>query len=347
MLRKLRNVIVTGGMGFIGSHFIRRILSDTNNDIESVINIDFMGYGSNPSNLKDIMNDPRYKHIDNNISDKNNIKSELETQNVDTIVNFAAETHVDRSISNPINFIDSNVLGVLSLLEFCRQYDIEVFVQISTDEVYGDSTNIGHFDETSPLAPNSPYSASKASADLLTRAYNKTYGIKTMITRCSNNYGPHQFPEKLIPKAIIRIVRDLPVPLYGDGRQTREWIYVKDHVNAINMIINNIRPGEIYNISSSKDINNVELVSAIGEILHRYNPSLNTRIEYVQDRPAHDRRYSLDSSKIRREIGWKPTYSFESSLEETIRWYINNESWWTPLLNSNVLDAQPWTRDWK
>jgi dTDP-glucose 4,6-dehydratase len=342
----LRNIVVTGGLGFIGSHFIRQILSNKANNISSVINIDYMGYGSNLSNLKDLT-DVRYKYIKSNIADKNKLKSALEMKDVDTIVNFAAETHVDRSISNPTDFIDSNILGIVSLLEFCRLHDVELFVQISSDEVYGDSTNRDHFDESSPLRPNNPYSASKASADLLTRAYNKTYGIKTIITRCSNNYGPNQFPEKLIPKATIRILKGLPIPLYGDGKQTRDWIYVKDHVNAINMIINNSRLGEIYNISSSNGISNIELVTTIGEIMHRHDPTINIRIEHVQDRPGHDRRYSLNSSKIRKELGWEPAYSFESSLEETVKWYVNNEWWWAPLLNSNVLDMQPWNRDWK
>jgi dTDP-glucose 4,6-dehydratase len=342
----MRNIVVTGGLGFIGSHFIRQILSNKDSDIRSVTNIDFMGYGSNLLNLKGLT-DARYKYIKNNIADKNKIESELMTKDIDTVVNFAAETHVDRSISNPTDFIDSNINGVISLLEFCRIHDVELFVQISTDEVYGDSIGGENFIESSPLRPNNPYSASKASADLLTSAYNKTYGIKTIITRCSNNYGPNQFPEKLIPKTTIRILKGLPVPLYGDGKQTREWIYVKDHVNAINMIINNSRIGEIYNISSSNLISNIELITAIGEIIKKYNPNLNLRIEHVEDRPGHDKRYSLDTSKIRQKLGWKPVYSFESSLEETIRWFINNEWWWAPLLNSNVLDMQPWKSNWK
>jgi dTDP-glucose 4,6-dehydratase len=344
---RLRNIVVTGGLGFIGSHFIHQILSNGGDDIiSSVINIDSMGYGSNPSNLKDL-NDIRYEYIKGNIINKNELESSVGMKDIDIIVNFAAETHVDRSISNPTDFVDSNVIGVLSLLEFCRSHDIELFVQISTDEVYGDATYTHRFDEDSPLKPNSPYSASKASADLLTRAYNKTYGIKTIITRCSNNYGPNQFPEKLIPKTIIRVLKGLPVPLYGDGKQIREWIYVKDHINAISEVINNGIPGEIYNITSSNEISNVELVTKIGKILHRYNPATNLRIEHVQDRPGHDRRYTLNSSKIKKELKWEPAYSFESSLDETVKWYINNESWWTPLLNSNVLGIQPWKGDWK
>ncbi len=305
-----------------------------------------MGYGSNPANLNDI-HDKRYDYMNCNITSKNTLESLVGTRDIDTILNFAAETHVDRSISNPTDFVNSNVNGVLSLLEFCRLHDVELFVQISTDEVYGDASYTGRFDEESPLKPNNPYSASKASADLLTRAYNKTYGIRTIITRCSNNYGPNQFPEKLIPKTIIRALRGLPVPLYGDGRQIREWLYVKDHINAINRVLVNGKPGDIYNITSSYEISNFELVTRIGQILHKHNPTANINIEYVQDRPGHDRRYILDSSKIKKELQWQPTYLFDTSLEETVNWYLNNEWWWSPLLSSKVLDMQPWSQDWK
>jgi dTDP-glucose 4,6-dehydratase len=350
------NVVVTGGLGFIGSHFIRRLLSKEYGVKNSVINIDFMGYGSNINNLKDIVTDAtekrRYKYFNANISNRQLLEESLaHIEDIDVVVNFAAETHVDRSISNPTAFVDSNVNGVVSLLEFCRLYEVPLFVQISTDEVYGDASTIEeeeiHFYEESPLKPNSPYSASKASADLLTMAYNKTYGLKTIITRCSNNFGPNQFPEKLIPKAVIRALKGLPVPIYGDGNQIREWIYVNDHVDAILKVIMEGKHGQIYNITSSTEINNIQVVSKIREKLLSINPDIKVQVEYVRDRPGHDRRYSLDCSKIQRELLWRPVYSFDFALEQTIKWYINNGWWWTPLLTDNVLNPQPWELEWK
>jgi dTDP-glucose 4,6-dehydratase len=339
------NILVTGGLGFIGSHFIRQILSKESR-FSSIINIDFMGYGSNLNNLKGIT-DTRYRYVNTNISNKEALETLAKTTDINMIVNFAAETHVDRSISNPTEFIDSNVNGVVSLLEFCRVRDIELFVQISTDEVYGDAAGDKHLDEDSPLAPNSPYSASKAAADLLTRAYNKTYGLKTIITRCSNNFGPNQFPEKLIPKAVISALNGLPIPIYGDGSQIREWIYVKDHVDAILKAITKGKLGEIYNISSSHEMSNIDVVTKIRDILYSSNGGINVQIKHVQDRPAHDRRYSLDSSKIKKDLGWRPSFSFDLALEQTVKWYIDNDWWWTPLLKDKVLDYHPWKIDWK
>jgi dTDP-glucose 4,6-dehydratase len=337
------NILVTGGLGFIGSHFIRQILTTKDlSSINSLTNIDFMGHGSNLDNLTDII-DTRYRCIKANIKNKEALEFVARTAagDIDIIVNFAAETHVDRSISNPAEFVDSNLNGVVSLLEFCRLHDVSLFVQISTDEVYGDATGGEHFDENSPLIPNSPYSASKAAADLLTRAYNKTYGVKTVITRCSNNFGPNQFPEKLIPKTIIRALRGLPIPLYGDGRQIREWIYVNDNVDAILKVVKNGKSGEIYNITSSNEITNIEVVSKIIDILHNSNVGKRVKIEYVYDRPAHDRRYSSDSSKIKKDLGWNPALSFDFALKQTIKWYIDNDRWWTPLLNHKALEDQP------
>jgi dTDP-glucose 4,6-dehydratase len=342
----LGNILVTGGLGFIGSHFIRQILSKEN-ALSSIINIDFMGYGSNPNNLKDIT-DTRYRYVNTDINNKEALEAVAKTTQINMIVNFAAETHVDRSISNPTEFVDSNVNGVVSLLEFCRIHDIPLFVQVSTDEVYGDATGREHLDEDSQLMPNSPYSASKAAADLLIRAYNKTYDLKTIITRCSNNFGPNQFPEKLIPKAVISALKGLPIPIYGDGRQVREWIYVNDHVDAILKVITNGKLGEIYNVSSSHEMSNIELVTKIKDILHSIsNGRINAQIKHVQDRPAHDRRYYLNSSKIKKDLGWRPSFSFDLALEQTVKWYINNDWWWTPLLKVNVLDYNPWKLDWK
>jgi dTDP-glucose 4,6-dehydratase len=304
-----------------------------------------MGYGSNLNNLKDI-NDSRYRYVNTIINNKEALESLTKSIDINVIVNFAAETHVDRSISNPTEFIDSNVNGVFSLLEFCRLHDIQLFVQISTDEVYGDATGHKRLDEDSSLKPNSPYSASKAAADLLTRAYNKTYGLKTIITRCSNNFGPNQFPEKLIPKAIISAIKGLPIPIYGDGSQIREWIYVNDHVDAILKVITKGKGGEIYNISASHEMSNIDLVTQISDILRR-NMGINARIKHVQDRPAHDRRYSLNSSKITNDLGWRPSFSFNFALEHTVKWYVNNDWWWSPLLKDGILDYLPWKKDWK
>jgi dTDP-glucose 4,6-dehydratase len=339
------NILVTGGLGFIGSHFIRQILSKEYIS-SSITNIDFMGYGSNLNNLKGIA-DSRYRYLNININNREALEALAKTTEINMIVNFAAETHVDRSISNPTEFIDSNVNGVVSLLEFCRLHDVQLFVQISSDEVYGDATGRKHLDEGSPLMPNSPYSASKAAADLLTRAYNKTYGLKTVITRCSNNFGPNQFPEKLIPKTIIRALKGLSIPVYGDGSQMREWIYVNDHVDAILKVIAKGKFGEIYNITSSHEMSNIDVISKIRDILHSSKAGINVRIKHVQDRPAHDRRYSLSSSKIKKDLGWRPSFSFNVALDQTVKWYINNDWWWTPLLKDRILDYQPWKIDWK
>jgi dTDP-glucose 4,6-dehydratase len=353
LLTQNNNILVTGGLGFIGSHFIRQILAKENINPDNdnlVINVDFMGYGSNINNLKDVVtaaSNKKYRYIHANINSKEALDTISQIADIDIIVNFAAETHVDRSISNPTAFVDSNLNGVISLLEFCRLHEIPSFVQVSTDEVYGDLEQGMHSNEESPLEPNSPYSASKASADLLARAYNKTYGFKTVITRCSNNFGPNQFPEKLIPKAIISALKGLRIPLYGDGTQIRQWIYVNDHVNAILKVMMEGKSGEIYNISSSGEISNIEVVNKIRDILHNINANTEVQTEYVQDRPGHDRRYSLDCSKIKRELGWEPVYSFDHALEQTIRWYIDNDWWWSPLLADRILSAEPWKLEWK
>jgi dTDP-glucose 4,6-dehydratase len=343
----LGNVVVTGGLGFIGSHFIRQILTSDKYGAESVVNIDFMGYGSSADNLRDIV-DTKYNFTRANINNKEALESIARMIDIDIIVNFAAETHVDRSISNPAQFVDSNTNGVISLLEFCRLHDIRLFVQISTDEVYGDADEAAKqsLDECSPMMPNSPYSASKAAADLFTRAYNRTYGLPSIITRCSNNFGPNQFPEKLIPKAIIRALKGLAIPIYGDGRQVRQWIYVNDHVDAILKAITHGKYGEIYNVSSSNEISNIEVISKIRDALHSTVNDIEVKIEHVQDRPGHDRRYSLNSSKIKRGLAWKPAFSFDSALEQTVKWYVNNDWWWKPLLTSGVLEPEPWKVDW-
>lgn len=328
-------VLVTGGLGFIGSNFIRYILSKPS--IE-VVNVDAMKYGSNPENLKDFENDERYSFIKGDISDYKLISKVV--KDVDAVINFAAESHVDRSISSPSPFLQSNVVGVFTILEALRKNNPEAkLVHISTDEVYGDITQ-GSFKEDDRLKPSSPYSASKASADMFLLAYARTYGLQAVITRCTNNYGPYQFPEKLIPKTIIRASMNLKVPIYGTGRNVRDWIYVLDHCEAVSLVMDKGEKGEIYNISSGEERMNIEVVSEILRIMEK--PDL---IEFVEDRPGHDLRYSLDSSKIR-SLGWKPKHSFKEGLKETVEWYLENVWWWQPLADDKILHPTPWEMKW-
>ena len=322
-------ILVTGGLGFIGSNFVRYM-----GDKAEIIVIDALKYGSNENNLKDL----DYRFVKGDICDY-----ELMTEVVkkaDVIVNFAADTHVDRSISNPYAFIESNVIGTYTLLEAIRKANPEAkLVHVSTDEVYGDIEN-GSFKEDDMLKPSSPYSASKASADMFVLAYVRTYGLNAVITRCTNNYGAYQFPEKLIPKAIIRAKLNMKIPVYGTGKNVRDWIYVEDHCEAIRLVLAKGEKGEIYNISSGEERTNLEVVSEILRIIGK--PDL---IEFVEDRPGHDLRYSLDSSKIM-ELGWKPGHKFEEGLKETIEWYLKNEEWWKPLTDEKILHPTPWKLEW-
>ncbi len=330
-------LLVTGGMGFIGSNFVRYML-ESHKDVE-VINLDALSYGSNPANLADLKDDPRYRFVHGDICDKDLVQRLV--RDADVIVNFAAETHVDRSISNPEAFIRSNTLGTFTLLEAARIADVS-FVQISTDEVYGTAPSGVSFSEESTLKPSSPYSASKAAADMFVLAYHRTYGLRATITRCTNNFGPYQFPEKLIPKTIIRALKDLPIPVYGSGKQVRDWIYVLDHCEAIDLVIHKGKPGEIYNISSGNEIEVLRVVELILQLLNKPR----SLIMHVEDRPGEDLRYSLDSSKIREELGWRPKHSFEEALAETVRWYVQNEWWWRPLATDKVLHPTPWRLKW-
>jgi dTDP-glucose 4,6-dehydratase len=299
-----------------------------------------MSYGSNPFNLKEYENDERYNFIKGDITNYGLISEII--RDIDTIVNFAAQTHVDRSIADPWPFIHSNTLGVYNILESLRKNNKDaLLLHIGTDEVYGDIA-IGSFKESDSLRPSSPYSASKASADLLILSYVRTYGIKAIITRCTNNFGPYQFPEKLIPKAIIRAILGLKIPIYGKGKNVRDWIYVLDHCEALDLVLKKGRSGEIYNISSGNELSNLQIISKVLKIIGK---PLDL-IEFVEDRPGHDLRYSLDSSKIRSELGWKPKYSFEEALKKTVRWYINNENWWRPLAKDQVLNSTPWKLKW-
>jgi len=329
-------ILVTGGCGFIGTNFIRYMLSmDPKVDI---INLDKMGIGSNPKNLEDLKDHSNYRFIKGDISDSDLIDDVV--KDIDAVVNFAAETHVDRSIKDPNSFVQSNILGTFTLLESIRKQNRSInFVQISTDEVYGDIRE-GSFNELDRLSPSNPYSASKASGDMLCLAYHKTYGLNVKITRCTNNFGPYQFPEKLIPKTIIRALKNLPIPIYGTGMNVRDWIYVIDHCEAVRLVLEMGEAGEIYNISSGNELKNIEVVR---EIL-RYLDRDEGLISFVEDRPGHDLRYSLDSSKIRSTLGWRPKYKFSVALGKTVRWYLENESWWRPLATEEVLHPTPWNR---
>ena len=311
------DILVTGGLGFIGSNFILFILKDYPKI--KITNVDACLTGSNLMNLNEIKNSKKYKFVKSNINNQK-IINQLVSKN-DLVVNFAAESHVDRSISNPTPFIHSNINGTHTILESIRKYDKKL-IQISTDEVYG-SLKKGSADENFSLNPSSPYSSSKASADLLAKSYHITYGCDIKITRCTNNYGPRQFLEKLIPKVIINANNDKPIPVFGNGKNIRDWLYVLDHCAAIQKVIEKGKSGEIYNIAGKNEINNNVLIKII---LKSMNKPINL-MKYVKDRPGHDFRYSLDSTKIEKKLNWKPKYSFENAIKETISWYLNNKSW--------------------
>jgi len=331
-------LLVCGGYGFIGSTFIKNHIKNFPHD--KIINVDNLTIGSNKLNLSEIQDIDNYSFIKEDMQNFNEI--EKISKNVDVIVNFAAETHVDRSIANPKPFIETNVLGTYSLLESSRKHN-KLFVHISTDEIYGDLENKDSFNENDNLKPSNPYSATKAAADLLVGAYRRTYGIDCIITRCTNNFGPNQFPEKLIPKTIIRALKNLKVPLYGDGNQIRSWIYALDHVEAVDSLISKGRSGEIYNITAWNEISNKNIVEKILQLMNK--PS--DLIEFVPDRPGHDKHYSINASKIKNEINWKPKYGFDDALQETVNWYVNNKKWWEPLINEKTLHPQPWTLNWE
>jgi len=331
-------VLVTGGAGFIGSNFIRYVL-EKHKDWE-VINLDKLGYGSNLANLRDIEDDERYTFIKGDVNDFELVKELI--KEVDAVVNWAAESHVDRSISNPYAFIESNVLGVYTILEAIRKVNPEVrLVHIGTDEVYGDIER-GSFTEEDRLMPSSPYSASKAAGDMLVLGYARTYNLNASITRCTNNYGPYQFPEKLIPKSIIRASMGLKIPIYGTGQNVRDWLYVLDHCEAIELVLEKGERREVYNVSAGEEKTNLEVVKEILSIMNKPEDL----IEFVEDRPGHDLRYSLDSTKIREHIGWKPKHAFKEGIRETVEWYLNNEWWWRPLVNEKVLHPTPWKLRW-
>jgi dTDP-glucose 4,6-dehydratase len=313
-------VLVTGGCGFIGSNFIRYLL-EADPEI-AVVNFDCLTYAGNLNNLSDLARDQRYRFIRGDIADRRAVRQVAET-GLSGIINFAAESHVDRSIHDSSPFVRTNVLGTQVLLDAAREFNVPRFIQISTDEVYGSLGPTGAFTEDSSLSPNSPYSASKAAADMLVRSYVHTFGLPAIISRCSNNYGPYQFPEKLLPLFIMNLLRDEPVPVYGDGLNVRDWIHVRDHCAAIDRVWRQGRVGEIYNIGGRCERTNLDLTNTLLEIMGKPR----SLIRFVRDRPGHDRRYAMDSSKIEQELGWRAQIPFDDGLCETIRWYENHPDW--------------------
>ncbi|MFW5979325.1 MAG: dTDP-glucose 4,6-dehydratase [Halanaerobium sp.] len=317
-------ILVTGGAGFIGSNFIHYQLENYN---DQIINLDKLSYAGNLENLKDIEYDPNYEFKQLDICNKAGV-DQLMHQGIDYIVNFAAESHVDRSIDDPSIFVKTNVEGTQNLLDLALKFGVKKFVQISTDEVYGSLGEQGRFHEDSPLNPSSPYAASKAAADLLVKAYAKTYGLPVNITRCSNNFGPYQYPEKLIPLFIINALNDKKLPLYGDGSNVRDWIYVKDHCRAVDLVMRRGKAGEVYNIGASNEKSNLEITKKILALLSKSE----LLIKYVEDRRGHDFRYAVDSSKIKEELGWEAEHDFKKALQMTLNWYLDHKDWWQKLL---------------
>jgi len=324
----MTTLLVTGGAGFIGSCFVRHELKK--HPDYKIINLDALTYCGNIENLKDVENNPNYTFVHGNICDRNLVR-DLIAQS-DCVINFAAESHVDNSIKHPEIFIETNVQGTLNLLQASKELGVERYLQVSTDEVYGTLGKTGYFYETTPLAPNSPYSASKASADFLVRAYHETYGLPTLNTRCSNNYGPYQYPEKLIPFFISQLLKGEKVPVYGDGMNVRDWLYVYDHCEAIDVVLHSGKIGEIYNIGGHNEKTNMEITHLILKTMGKDESS----IKYVEDRLGHDRRYAISNDKITSELGWKPSITFEEGIKLTINWYLNNIDWMNHIEDKKV-----------
>lgn len=323
-----KKLLVTGGAGFIGSCFVRYILNKYPD--YKIINLDALTYAGNLENLNDIQSNPNYYFVKGNICDKKLIIDII--SQVDAVVNFAAESHVDRSITGPEIFIETNVKGTLNLLQTCKDFGIERYLQVSTDEVYGSLGKTGYFTEETPITPNSPYSASKASADLLVRAYYETYKMPVLITRCSNNYGPYQYPEKLIPFFISQLLKGEKVPVYGDGLNVRDWLYVYDHCAAIDTVLHKGQVGEVYNIGGHNEKSNMEITKLILGAMGKDESS----IKYVEDRLGHDKRYAIDNNKIQTQLGWQPSVTFEEGIKLTIDWYLNNQDWMKSIEEKNA-----------
>lgn len=339
-----RNLLITGGAGFIGSNFVYHWSKSYPQD--RLVVLDALTYAGNRKTLASLEDNPQFKFVQGDICDRTLIDNLLESENIDTVAHFAAESHVDRSILGPGAFVQTNVVGTFTLLEAFRQRwnqreqpQSDRFLHVSTDEVYGSlEADDPAFTETTPYTPNSPYSASKAGSDHLARAYFHTYGMPTMITNCSNNYGPFHFPEKLIPLTCINILLGKPLPVYGDGQNIRDWLYVEDHCRALDVVINRGTPGETYNVGGNNEVKNLDLVKQLCELMDELAPNLPVRpskelITFVKDRAGHDRRYAIDASKIKRELGWSPQETVEGGLRRTVEWYLANQDWWQPLLS--------------
>ncbi|NBI07042.1 dTDP-glucose 4,6-dehydratase [Senegalia massiliensis] len=342
----MKTILVTGGAGFIGSNFIKMILTKYPN--YKIINVDSLTYAGNLENLKNVDKNDNYIFIKADIRDRKKIDEIFSSYDINSVVNFAAESHVDRSIEEPEIFLTTNVIGTQVLLDVAKEYwkvkpkdkyskkykEGVKFLQVSTDEVYGALGKTGMFVENMPLKPNSPYSASKASADMIVRSYHKTYGMPINITRCSNNYGPYQFPEKLIPLMINNCLKEKYLPVYGDGMQIRDWLHVSDHCSAINTVLHNGKEGEVYNIGGNNEKANIEIVKLIIQELGKSEDL----IKYVKDRPGHDRRYAIDNKKITSELGWEPEYTFDQGMKETIQWYLNNTEWIENIVSGDYMN---------
>lgn len=330
----MKKILVTGGAGFIGSNFVLHMIKNRT-DCE-IVNYDLLTYAGNLENLDSVKDDPRYTFVKGDICDQAAVRKVFDDHAIDAVVHFAAESHVDRSITGPSQFVTTNVLGTQVLLQTAKEvwesgdgsdFGAKRFIHVSTDEVYGTLGETGYFTEETPLAPNSPYSASKAGSDLLARAYFETFGFPSLITRCSNNYGPYQFPEKLIPLMISNALNDIPLPVYGDGMNVRDWLFVCDHCRAIEIVLEKGKPGEVYNIGGNNEWHNIDIVKLILAELGKPE----TLITYVKDRLGHDRRYAIDASKIKRTLGWEPSVTFETGIRDTIKWYLGNKVWWERL----------------
>ncbi len=319
-------ILVTGGAGFIGSHFVRSLLAGDPNCL--VVNLDALTYAGNRANLADLDGHRRHRFVHGDIADRG-LVDELLAAGVDAVVNLAAQSHVDRSLASASAFVQTNVVGTWTLLEAAQRHGVQRFVQVSTDEVYGSLGPTGVFSEETPLAPNNPYSASKAGADLMVRAYHRCHGLQALITRCSNNYGPYQHPEKFIPRCISRALCDRPLPIYGDGQQVRDWIHVQDHCRALEAVLRRGEPGLVYNVGSGGERSNL----AVARLLLQLLGKPESLLQFVPDRPSHDRRYAICSDRIAAELGWTPRYSFAAGLAETVRWYREHREWWEPLLD--------------
>jgi dTDP-glucose 4,6-dehydratase len=331
------NLLVTGGCGFIGSNLLHQLVGQP--EIQTLVNLDCLTYAGHPANVRGLESDPRYRFEKVDLRDQAEVVRVVRQHDITHVLHLAAESHVDRSISGPADFITTNIVGTFNLLEACRSQWLSPgtpqrpvrFHHVSTDEVYGSLGATGYFLESTPYAPNSPYSASKASSDMLVRAYHHTYGMPTVVTNCSNNYGPFQFPEKLIPVVIQKILARQPIPVYGDGLNVRDWLFVEDHAVALWQVLTRGVSGETYNVGGHNEWANIRIVELLCDLVDEMKPELggNSRklITYVKDRPGHDRRYAIDASRIERELGWRPAHTFETGIRKTVRWYLDNQAW--------------------